>query len=359
VHHTAGANTASDWAAVMRSIWALHVNGNGWSDVGYNFLIDPNGVLYEGRQGGDGVIGAHFSGVNTGTAGFSLMGTYSTVAPFGPAMETLAAALAWKARRWNLDPGAAAMHASSQLRLHVISGHRDAGLSLRATGATECPGNGLYVLLPELRRRVRSTLELEPPPAISCDVAAPCIHGVLTSGSRADTPLVPGSWMSIYGSNLRGDLEVETRSGTQLVRHKPVIAYATEEQINALLPAATSTGMARLIVGSAETLISVTEAAPSIFVAQNHEDGQINTAEAAARAGSPLILYLTGVKTAGPWSATIEGRAAAGLFLGATPGFPGLFQANVMVPDGTTAGAHEATLTVAGARSAPVNVHIR
>jgi hypothetical protein len=80
VHYTAGVNTATDWPAVVRSIWALHVQGNGWNDIGYNYLIDPDGVLYEGRAGGDGVLGAHFSGVNSGTMGVALMGTYSVVA---------------------------------------------------------------------------------------------------------------------------------------------------------------------------------------------------------------------------------------------------------------------------------------
>src|SRR5437016_1926200 len=75
----AGGNAATDWAAVVRSIWVLHVQGNGWNDIGYNYLIDPNGVLYEGRGGGDGVMGAHFSCVNSGTMGVALLGTFSVV----------------------------------------------------------------------------------------------------------------------------------------------------------------------------------------------------------------------------------------------------------------------------------------
>lgn len=49
VHHTAGANTAADWPSVLRSIWVLHVMGNGWNDIGYDYLIDPDGLPYEGR----------------------------------------------------------------------------------------------------------------------------------------------------------------------------------------------------------------------------------------------------------------------------------------------------------------------
>ena len=83
VHHTAGANEATDWPAVIRSIWVLHVEGNGWNDIGYNYLIDPNGVLYEGRAGGDGVLGAHFSGMNSGTmsASYNPVGYVSATSP--------------------------------------------------------------------------------------------------------------------------------------------------------------------------------------------------------------------------------------------------------------------------------------
>ncbi len=151
VHHSAGGNTASDWAAVVRSIWVLHVRGNGWNDIGYNYLIDPNGLIYEGRAGGDGVVGAHFSGVNTGTMGVCLMGTYSTVAPTAAALQSLSRLLTQQASRWSLDPLGQTLHTASGLTLNVISGHRDAGLSSRASGTTECPGNGLYTWLPSLR----------------------------------------------------------------------------------------------------------------------------------------------------------------------------------------------------------------
>ena len=97
VHHSAGANASSDWASVIRSIWVLHVKGNGWNDIGYNFLVDPNGIIYEGRAGGDGVIGAHFSGVNTGTMGVCMVGTFTSQAPGRAAVESLKKVLGWQA----------------------------------------------------------------------------------------------------------------------------------------------------------------------------------------------------------------------------------------------------------------------
>ncbi|MDQ6760376.1 MAG: N-acetylmuramoyl-L-alanine amidase, partial [Acidobacteriota bacterium] len=163
VHHTAGANAATDWPAVLRSIWVLHVMGNGWNDIGYNYLIDPNGVLYEGRAGGDGVLGAHFSGVNSGTMGVALLGTYIDVPPTSKMLDTLSTMLAWQADKWRLDPSGESLHAASGLVLNVISGHRDAGISPKATSTTECPGNSAYSRLPQIRREVSALLSRDCP----------------------------------------------------------------------------------------------------------------------------------------------------------------------------------------------------
>ena len=154
VHHTDNLNTAKDWAAVVRAIWVLHVQGNGWNDIGYNYLVDPNGLLYEGRAGGDGVLGAHFSGVNSGTMGVALLGTYIDVSPPAPMLDTLEAMLAWQADKWGLDVTGQKLHSSSGLMLNVISGHRDANVSPKASGTTECPGNTAYSFLPRIREDV-------------------------------------------------------------------------------------------------------------------------------------------------------------------------------------------------------------
>ncbi len=153
VHHTDNLNMATDWAAVVRAIWVLHVQGNGWNDIGYNYLIDPMGNLYEGRAGGDGVLGAHFSGVNSGTMGVALLGTYSDLPPPQPMRDILESMLAWQSKKWRLDPTAEKLHAASGLVLNVISGHRDAGISPRASGTTECPGNAAYSFLPDVRQK--------------------------------------------------------------------------------------------------------------------------------------------------------------------------------------------------------------
>jgi len=152
VHHTAMGVEApsSDWPELVRSIWNFHVFERGWADIGYNYLIDPNGVIYEGRSGGDDVIGAHFSGVNAGTMAVALLGDFTNAAPTNDALNSLQEILAWKCDQRGLDPEGRALHEASQLILNTISGHRD------GPKATECPGEALYLLLPAIRAGVEN-----------------------------------------------------------------------------------------------------------------------------------------------------------------------------------------------------------
>lgn len=145
VHHSAGPNTSSDWAATVRSIWDFHVNGRGWSDIGYNWLIDPNGILYQGR--GDNVQGAHFCGHNSRTMGVCVMGNYTDVTPTENALNQLETLLAWKACERNIAPLESSYHSSSGFTITNISGHRDGC-------ATECPGNSFYPMLTSVRQGV-------------------------------------------------------------------------------------------------------------------------------------------------------------------------------------------------------------
>jgi uncharacterized protein (TIGR03437 family) len=440
VHHTAGGNAAADWPAVVRAIWALHVYNNGWNDIGYNFLIDPDGVAYEGR--GDGILGAHFSGVNTGTMGVALLGTYSSQPPAGAALATLERLLAWQAERWKLDAAAPALHAASGLRLNTISGHRDAGLSPRASGSTECPGNAAYGLLEKLRHSVPRLVE-DPCPArlsepnrctgsgaatfeigvqAACRRAVssrapwitvedrgetlrvtvaenpggrregsiaigardfpvvqagagegplPCVaQGGITSAPGDRRPVAPGSLITLWGRFPPGAATL-TVNGTPA----PVL-YADASQVNALLPAVNpGSARASLTIGGVrapEQLFWVTEATPAVFVydgnraaATNGASAERNSPENPAAPGSVLVVYLTGVGTVHAdgaarlaWSATIGGRDAGRLYLGATPGFPGLYQANLVVPAELSPGDHPVVLTVSGTPSEPAVVAV-
>jgi hypothetical protein len=163
VHHTAGTNsyTAAQAAAIVRGIEVYHVQGNGWNDIGYNFLVDRFGTVYEGRGGGidKNVIGAHSQGFNTGTVGVALIGNYSHATPPKAQQAALVNLLAWRLDIAHVDPLSTVVYTSGgnlkfksgkNVTLRAISGHRD-------TGPSECPGNGAYVLLPSLAKRVSLT----------------------------------------------------------------------------------------------------------------------------------------------------------------------------------------------------------
>ena len=151
VHHSAGTNVSNDWSAIVLAIWNLHVYTNGWADVGYNWLISPDGTLFEGRGGGDNVLGAHFCGKNTGTMGVCLIGTYTNVNPPDTMMKKLSEIFAWKACQRSVDPNVQMLHASTGFNLFGISGHRD-GCS------TECPGQKVYDQISLIRKSTQNNL---------------------------------------------------------------------------------------------------------------------------------------------------------------------------------------------------------
>jgi ELWxxDGT repeat protein len=158
VHHTATSNAAQDWAAEVRAIWSYHVQTRGWADIGYNFLVDPNGTVYVGRAGGDNVLGAHFTCQNGGTQGISLLGNFTDVAPTRAALNGLEGLLAWLASREGLDPAAMTWHEGTQLDLGTISGHRDGNSSTTGCTVTACPGDTFYPMLPEVRVNVEALI---------------------------------------------------------------------------------------------------------------------------------------------------------------------------------------------------------
>lgn len=166
LHHTGTSNLAPDPIAVVRSIWNYHVFANGWSDIGYNYLIDRTGNIYEGRAGGDDVIGAHFICANEGTCGIGLIGTFveNDPAPASQAISALEDLLAWLCERNSIDPLSSKFHAPSQLELPSICGHLDGNDASPESDAcpknTQCPGEKLYALLPEIRGSVSNRVRV-------------------------------------------------------------------------------------------------------------------------------------------------------------------------------------------------------
>ncbi|MCU1672098.1 MAG: N-acetylmuramoyl-L-alanine amidase, family 2 [Frankiales bacterium] len=159
VHHTDTANgySMSEVPAMLRSIYAYHVKSNGWSDIGYNYLVDRFGRVWEGRYGGitKAVIGAHTGGFNTGSFGTSLLGTFTTEVPPPVMLTSLQQLFAWKLGAYYRDPigkatlrsaggGTSKYAAGTYHSFDVVSGHRDAG-------DTSCPGNATYARMPSIR----------------------------------------------------------------------------------------------------------------------------------------------------------------------------------------------------------------
>ncbi|MET7457441.1 N-acetylmuramoyl-L-alanine amidase [Streptomyces sp. NPDC005574] len=157
VHHTAQTNSYSctDSPAIVRGLRALHLN-QGWKDIGYNFVVDKCGTIFEGRKGGIDrpVIGAQAEGFNTNTTGIAVIGTFTTEDAPVAAKAAIARVAAWKLGQYKVDPlgkvTLTAGKANGKFQLgqsavfNRISGHRDAY-------ATECPGTVLYNQLPTLR----------------------------------------------------------------------------------------------------------------------------------------------------------------------------------------------------------------
>ncbi len=146
VHHSAGGNTSTNWPATVASIFDFHVNSNGWSDVGYNYLIAPDGTLFYGRGGGNNVVGAHYCAKNNNTMGVCMMGNYMTAAPTDTAWKTLERIFAWKAVESNINP-MDSKPLSNLGDIPVVNGHRSGC-------ATDCPGDSSFTRLSALRTRL-------------------------------------------------------------------------------------------------------------------------------------------------------------------------------------------------------------
>jgi hypothetical protein len=162
LHHTAGGEGA-DPAATVRAIYAYHTQSNGWNDIGYNFLVDSSGRIYEGRyaraysagevptgedRDGRGVIGAHTARNNTGTVGIAILGDFSgTARPSSAAINAVERMFAWKADRHNVDALGTTTWSTGERS--TIIGHRDAV-------STACPGDNVYSQLPSMRQRIAS-----------------------------------------------------------------------------------------------------------------------------------------------------------------------------------------------------------
>jgi hypothetical protein len=198
VHHTAGSNnySAANGPAVVRGIYSYHVQSLGWSDVGYNLLVDKYGRIYEGRFGGldRGVVGAHAQGFNTGSVGVAVLGDYTGVNVPAAGQNAVAAVLAWKFKLHGINPrgtvsvtsgGSNKFPSGRVVSLPTIIGHRD-------VGQTACPGNAYYPQMPNLRNAVASRITTTAP--------APAPKPAPTTTTWPKTPPPAGTFWDIPGN---------------------------------------------------------------------------------------------------------------------------------------------------------------
>jgi hypothetical protein len=159
VHHTVSSNdySAAQVPGLIRGMYRYHTVNLGWSDIGYNFLVDRFGRTWAGRAGGikRPVRGAHTLGFNSTSTGVAVIGNFETATPSRKIRTALVHLAAWKLNKYDRNPRGRATvfsHGSDRygmgrkVRLPVIDGHRD-------TNQTACPGERLYQRLPDIRLR--------------------------------------------------------------------------------------------------------------------------------------------------------------------------------------------------------------
>ena len=253
VHHTASTNnyTADQAPAQMRNLYAYFTKSLNYADMGYNFLVDKYGTIYEGRSGcAVGAVdcdsptvpvqGAHTAGLNINTFGVSAIGNYDVLAPENPGamVESIASIMAWKLAPYGLDPNATAnilstdtsgssKYSAGQIAVtQVISAHRD-------VGKTVCPGRYLYPYMAEIRARATTLL-------------APVIQGVSVTPTLVDTAgtnpvnvsaIIPANatW-TVDVKNADSGAPVQAVTGTQTVSGPVAYAWDRKDGAGALVP---------------------------------------------------------------------------------------------------------------------------
>ena len=253
VHHTASTNnyTAEQAPAQMRNLYAYFTQSLKYRDMGYNFLVDKYGTIYEGRSGcAVGAVGcdsatvpvqgAHTAGLNINTFGVSAIGNYDVLAPENPAamVESIASLMAWKLAPYGLDPNATAYipstdtsgsskYAAGQTAItQVISAHRD-------VGKTACPGRYLYPYMGEIRARATTLLA----PVIQGVSVTPTLIDSAGTGPVSVSAIIPANatW-SVDVKNADSGAPVQAVTGTQTVSGPVAFNWDRKDGAGALVP---------------------------------------------------------------------------------------------------------------------------
>ncbi|MFD3740028.1 N-acetylmuramoyl-L-alanine amidase [Streptomyces sp. NPDC058629] len=261
VHHTAQTNSYScaDSAAIMRGLHTYHVKSNGWKDLGYNFVVDKCGTIFEGRKGGvdRAVMGAHTYGFNRDTTGIAVIGMHTDTTAASAATTAVARVAAWKLGQYQGNPagtvqltaGAAGGNffgakfaAGVAYPFQQISGHRD-GFN------TQCPGGSLYGQLPTIRSQAAALVTDE-----VTGLAITSVTGASASGSTYYT---------------KSDITVGWKAAT------PAAFVKSYELLVGGKPVATVTG------NDTKAAATLAVGRHSVQVRATHQSGKVTTSAAA------------------------------------------------------------------------------
>jgi len=213
VHHSAGNNGDTNYLNIVRNIYLLHTQSNGWDDIGYNYLIAGDGTIFMGRdpQGAgdeDNILGAHFCGKNTNTMGICLLGNFMTVSPEPKTLFSLKYLLAWKLKKEKINALGQTVHPQPNGNLlNNVCGHRD-GCN------TSCPGDSLYILLDKLKREAARIAD-------SCGLILVKTNEVMSTGSLVFPNPNSGNFTIITQQNeLESEVFIYTINGNLIFNTK-------------------------------------------------------------------------------------------------------------------------------------------
>lgn len=223
IHHTVNANdyTPEQVPALIRGIYAYHTQTRGWSDIGYNFLVDRFGRIWEGRYGGVDrpVVGAHTLGYNEYSFAMSAIGNYELVQPSQAVLDAYASLFAWKLSMSDIRADANHLWVKDRW-LYAINGHRD-------VGSTACPGRYLYAQIPAVRaaaQAIENNAQTPPDPVTLPMIPAPAGMPAPTTAPAAAQAqpgisfpqrlsLAGSAWPDLLGMSANGNIQVVPTEG--------------------------------------------------------------------------------------------------------------------------------------------------
>ena len=358
VHHTDSLNGYShgEVPSMIQGMYVFHRYVRGWHDIGYNFVIDLFGRIWEARLGGidQAVVGAQAGGYNLESTGVAVIGTFSDAVPSSTALAALQRLIAWKLSLHGVptrghvtvvvDPADyfyTPFRPGQHVSLPRVAGHRD-GCS------TDCPGNAFYARLPLLRPRIHA-LAGEPAQIVLSAPAQP--------GSASAPVEVSGRLTGLNGSPIAGvPVEVQRFAATLHGTTETTIAEATTGPDGSFSAAAALTeytllrALHRAAPAAVSTLVAVA-VAPAITVTVS-STAPLTVAGSIAPPTKKATVELFTVAADGQWSllrrtdvTVVHGAFTKTL---ATPG-PGPYGISVHTP---------ADVVSAAGTSAPVLVTV-